>query len=224
MSANLFTYSSTIVNYTLVAIAVLFFPSEAFQEEYFSSPSPAPSPTPVSFSSAASISSYVALSSFNLIMLAYGFSSLTNLFKPLSDLAGYTHRIAELLSALENFHHEKEGMIESESQKGQIGDSRKEGREEAQNEEFFGEKTPILSVNQFQTKRSPGFEIFEKEAIEFSDVSFDPIFHHVRFPFSFFFFLSFFLKWLLLIPLFFSISFSFRVERGQNLVIMGPPG
>jgi hypothetical protein len=93
LCSNLFTYSATIVNYSIVAASVFLFPSHL---------SGVIDVTSTSLTSS-EISSYIALSSFNLIMLASGFSSLTNLSQPVADLAGYTARIAELLAALDQF-------------------------------------------------------------------------------------------------------------------------
>ena len=93
-ATNIFTYTATILNYSLVAMAVMFFPSQPFLEYlggdlnsdgYDSS----------------MVSAFIAVSTFNLIMLAYGFSEITNLSVPFSDLAGYTARVMQLLEVLE---------------------------------------------------------------------------------------------------------------------------
>lgn len=79
-TANVFSYVTTVLNYTVVALPILFLGSIDLPP--------------------AETSGYVAKASFYIIMLASGFSTFLNIASPLSDLFGYTVRIQQLLSAL----------------------------------------------------------------------------------------------------------------------------
>eukprot|EP01114_Cavostelium_apophysatum_P024712 TRINITY_DN976_c0_g1_i2.p1 TRINITY_DN976_c0_g1~~TRINITY_DN976_c0_g1_i2.p1 ORF type:complete len:603 (-),score=109.23 TRINITY_DN976_c0_g1_i2:19-1827(-) len=76
-STNASTYFGSVLNYTVVALPILFIDSDI---------------TPTA--------SYVVEASYNCLSLVQGFSQIINVSQSLSDLGGFTSRISELLETL----------------------------------------------------------------------------------------------------------------------------
>ena len=209
LSSNLFTYSATLVNYSIVAASLMLAPSHL--EEVLGT-----DVTSSGVSSSSEISSYIALTSFNLIMLASGFSSLTNISTPVADLAGYTARIAELLSALDQIREVRskynvsdDQLDEDESRDVSFGgvpitdsafredsnDSLKIliaseisplmeregfGKEKEEGEGVEGERVEGERRERALLSADPFSYAGDDDVIEFSNVSCEPIFRSVR--------------------------------------------
>jgi len=83
-SSQVFTYVGSVLNFIIVALPILFFKSDVV-------------PT----------AEYVAVATFLSMQLTAGFSQFMNTSSQLSDLAGYTARIADMIETLDDLDKKK---------------------------------------------------------------------------------------------------------------------